>query len=107
MFSVNGNNITISRGDTGALTVTLTGDVPADGTIALVTVREDINMAAAVWEKRIEINDGTMVIPILSEDTDIPPMDYYWDIRLLYQNGDIYTPFAPALFRVCEVVGDV
>lgn len=107
MFTVSGRDITISRGDTGTLTVTLTGDVPDDGTVALVTLRRDVNKTDAVWEKRISILDGAIVIPLTKADTDIPWFDYVWDIRLLYQNGDIYTPFEPALFRVCEVVGDV
>lgn len=107
MFTVSGRDITISRGDTGTLTVTLTGDVPDDNTVALVTVRRDVNKTDTVWEKRINILDGAIVIPLTTADTDIPWFDYVWDIRLLYQNGDIYTPFEPALFRVCEVVGDV
>lgn len=107
MFSVSGRDVTISRGDTGTLTVTLTGDVPDNSTVALVTVRKEINMVDHVWEKRINVHDGQIVIPLTSEDTDIPWFDYLWDIRLLYQNGDIYTPFEPAVFRVCEVVGDV
>lgn len=107
MFTVNGKDVTISRGDTGSLTVTLTGDVPDNNTVALVTVRKDINMVDSVWEKRINVTGGQVVIPLDTEDTDIPWYDYYWDMRLIYQNGDIYTPFPPALFRVCEVVGDV
>lgn len=107
MFSVNGTDVEISRGDTGTLTVTFTGEVPDNNTIALVTVRKDINMIDSVWEKRLPVDNGSVVITLTTEDTDIPWFDYYWDLRLLYANGDIYTPFEPALFRVCEVVGDV
>lgn len=107
MFDVNGTNVTISRGDTGTLTVTLTGDVPANSTVALVTVRTDVNRTSAVWEKEFPVNNGQIVIPLTTKETDIPWADYVWDIRLLYENGDIYTPFAPSVFRVCEVVGDV
>ena len=107
MFNVDGMNVTISRGDTGTLTITFTGDVPDDNTVALVTVRKNVNDIDAVWEKRLEINEGVVVVPLTTEDTDIPWFDYWWDVRLLYQNGDVYTPFEPALFRVCEVVGDV
>lgn len=107
MFTVDGKDVTISRGDTGSLTVKLTGDVPDNNTVALVTLRKDINMIDTVWEKRINVNDGEVVIPLDTEDTDIPWYDYWWDLRLLYQNGDIYTPFPPARFRVCEVVGNV
>ena len=107
MFSVSGTDVTISRGDTGTLTITLTGDVPADNTVALITVRKDVNKTDFEWEKHLAVNDGTIVVPLSSEDTDLPWHDYCWDLRLLYENGDIFTPFPPALFRVCEVVGDV
>ena len=107
MFDVNGTDVTISRGDTGTLTVTLTGDVPDNSTIALVTVRHDVNRTNVVWEKNFTVNDGQIIIPLTKNETDIPWFDYVWDIRLLYENGDIYTPFAPSVFRVCEVVGDV
>ena len=107
MFAVDGKNVTISKGDTGTLTITLTRDVPADGTTALVTLRKNINMVDAVWEKRIPVENGVVIIPLTSEDTNIPWFDYWWDIRLLYENGDIYTLFEPALFKVCGVVGDV
>ena len=107
MFDVNGMDVTISRGDTGTLTITFTGDVPDDNTVALVTVRKNVNDIEPVWEKRLAINDGVVVVPLTQADTDIPWFDYWWDVRLLYQNGDVYTPFEPAMFRVCEVVGDV
>lgn len=107
MFIVDGRDITISKGDTGTLTIELTGDVPDDTTIALVTVRQNANNVSPVWVKEIPVHEGEITVPLTKEDTNVPWSDYVWDVRLLYENGDIYTPFPPALFRVCEVVGDV
>lgn len=107
MLAVNGEDITISKGDTGTITVTFSGEVPDNNTVALVTVRENVNKCRAVWEKRLAVYDGAIIINLLSEDTDIPFNTYVWDIRLIYENGDIYSPFMPAKFTVCEVVGDV
>ena len=107
MFTVNGKDVVISKGDTGKITVTFTGEVPENGTVALVTLRESVNKCEAVWEKRVAVHDGVIVIDLSSEDTDIPFFSYVWDIRLIYENGDIYSPFPPAKFTVCEVVGDV
>lgn len=106
MFVVNGTDVTISREDTGVLTVAMSGDVPADGTTAIVTVRKNIGTATSVWEKRLTVQSGQILINLSTHDTDIAPGAYYWDIRLLYDGGDVYTPFAPAVFQIVEVVGD-
>ena len=107
MLTVNGKDITISKGDTGIITVTLTGEVPDNNTVALVTVRENVNTCNVVWEKRLPIDNGVIIIDLTSENTDIPFHSYVWDIRLIYENGEVYTPFPPAKYKICEVVGDV
>lgn len=108
MLSVVGHDIIVSRGDTGAVTITFTGDVPADGTVALITVRKSPDMIETpVWEKRVDVENGSVTFPLTTSDTDIQWFDYCWDVRLLYEDTSVYTPFAPALFRVTEVVGDV
>ena len=107
MLNVSGKDITISKGDTATISITLTGDVPGNDTIALFTVRENVNTCNAKLEKRLGVHDGVIVLELTSKDTDLPFAAYVWDIRLLYENGDVYTPFKPAKFIVCEVVGDV
>lgn len=108
MLNIDGLDISVSRGDTGTITITLTGDVPADGTTALFTVRKSVDMTdSAVLEKELTVSSGQVVIDLSSSDTDIPWFAYCWDLRLIYENGDVFTPFAPAVFEVCEVVGDV
>ena len=48
-----------------------------------------------------------MTIPFTTEDTDYPRGLYYWCLRLLYQNGDVYTPMeSPQEFRILAVIGD-
>ena len=107
MFSINGKDIAISKGDTGIITITLTGEVPDNNTIALVTVRENVNTCNVVWEKRLQVNNGVIIIDLTSEETDIPAHTYVWDFRLLYSDGGVYTPFQPAKYQIYEVVGDV
>lgn len=108
MVIINGKEITISSGDNATLTITLTGEVPADGTTALFTVRKSVDLTEApVIEKELTVSSGQVVVDLTSAETEIPWFDYVWDLRLIYENGDVYTPFAPEIFRVCEVVGNV
>lgn len=99
--------ISISRGDTGVITITFTGDDAPDDTVkALFTVRKNIGDEEAVYEKEIAISEGKCVIGFSAEETEIAVGRYYWDIRLLYENGEVYTPMKPSEFRIVEVVGD-
>ena len=108
MLEVNKLKIEISKGDTGILTIRFTGeDIPPDDTTAFFTVRKNIDSEDKLIEKQLGISSGECVIPLTAADTNLPYGKYWWDIRLLYDTGDIYTPMKPAEFRVVEVVGDV
>ena len=107
MMELNGLNIEISKGDTGSIRVTFTGqDVPEDGTIALVSVKSCANEEEPIWEKRIPVANAGCVIQLLHEDTSLPFGIYKWDLRLIYNDGGIYTPMKPAKFIVVERVGN-
>lgn len=111
MFNIKENKIEISRGDTGTMSITFGGDVPYDGTIALVTLQKTLGYTTKstqnVWQKRLQITDGSCLIRFSSDDTNHPAGKYLWDLRLLYSNGDIYTPIKPTEFNIIETVGDV
>lgn len=107
MLETNTLKIAVTRGDTGTVTLTFTGDdTPENGTIALVTVKKNVDSEEPLWEKRVTIADGKAEVGLRSEDTDVAYGKYWWDVRLLYTNGDVYTPMKPAEFRVLEAVGD-
>ena len=93
MLEVNGLKIFISRGDTGSVTVTFTGtDVPDDTVTALVILQKT-DRSESIWEKRLPINSAQVVIPFRSIDTrERAHGEYRWILRLLYENGDVYTP---------------
>ena len=109
MFDVNGNTITVSRQDVGAFTVTFTGnDAPQDGTEVLVTLKEQPKKyAPTIWQKKLPVVDGKITVNINTEDSDLPPGEYFWDVRILYENDEPYTPMTPASYVVLGVVGDV
>lgn len=107
MLEINRLKIEISKGDTGIITLRFTGDdVPPNDTNALFTVRKNIDSEDKLIEKTLAITDGECIVPLTVSDTNIPYGRYWWDVRLLYDTGDIYTPMKPAEFRVVEVVGD-
>lgn len=93
MLEVDGLKISINRGDTGSLTVIFTGqDVPEDGTHAKVIMQKTEHSEEPLWEKLLTVGSGRVTIPFFPEDTDFPQGKYCWILRLLYENGDVYTP---------------
>ncbi len=110
MFSMNGLEIKAHRQDTGGFTITFSGDdAPADGTIVQMTVKSRPDKKAPVlWAKQLTVADSQVEITITKTDTDLTPGLYWWDVRILFEDGsEPYTPMDPAVFRVLEVVGDV
>lgn len=107
MFKIEGTKIAISRGDTKSFTVTFKNDVPPDGTIARVSMQKTISKDPNLWSKDIPVSGGAVTIDISSSDSNYPFGEYVWDLRLLYQDGNIYTPINPSPFIIKGVVGDV
>ena len=110
MLDVNKLKISISRGDTGSVTVTFTGeDTPDDSTIALVILQKTEDSEETIWEKRVTIGNAQAVIPFRTEDTiDLPYGEYRWMLRLLYEDGSVYTPMEHyEKFIVCPAGGDI
>lgn len=108
MLNVEGLKISISRGDTGSITVTFTGqDTPPDGTIAQVTLQKTIDSEDQIWEKRLTVSSGRVTIPFYTEDTNLTRGKYCWCLRLLYANGDVYTPMEePQVFIILAANGE-
>lgn len=93
MIEVDGLKISASQGDTGSVTITFTGqDVPPDGTRFRMTLKKTIDSEAPVWEKTIAISGGRVTIPFYEQDTNLGRGQYFWIPRLLYENGDRWTP---------------
>ena len=108
MLQTDGLKISITRGDTGSITVTFTGqDIPPDGTVAKVAIQKTYDSEEPLWEKLLAVSSGRVTIPFFTQDTDYTRGLYYWCLRLLYANGDVYTPMEkPQEFRILAVAGD-
>lgn len=108
MLILDGLKIFINRGDTGGITITFTGeDIPDDNTLAKVALQKTLDSEEPIWEKLLPVVNGQTTIGFQTEDTDLPYGKYFWCLRLLYANGDVYTPMKrPQEFNVLAVVGD-
>mgnify|MGYP005960297097 CR=1 FL=1 len=106
-----GNDIEITRGDSLMLRVVVSGRELPQGTILLFSVKRSPRAQSAEIERRLTIEEGTAVISLSTEDTDLPPRTYFWDARVLIPYGDgtyeVKTPMEYAAFQVLEVIGDV
>lgn len=105
MIDIHGTEICISRGDTASISFCLSGNVPSDGTIAIVTLKKHVGAENKLWEKRLTVSGGQVALTLGSADTDLAPGDYTYDLRLVSAD-EVITPLPPQLFRVIGVVGD-
>lgn len=109
MLDINGLNIEIQRGDTGQFTLTFSGqDAPENGSVILVSLKKTVTSENAIWEKRLTVAENTVTVTLTSQDTNnLSFGQYWWDARILFRDGTIYTPMDPASFVVKKVVGNV
>ena len=123
MFNVDGYNITLSRGDTGAMKVTaeatLAGEPFTFGADdrALFSIKN--GQGEVVKEKIAAMTDNEFTVYFLNADTDrLAPGSYSWDVRYIIHpyydasgrivDGDqVITPKEPQTMNLLTVVGDV
>lgn len=108
MLKIDGTKILISKGDTGVFTITFTGeDAPENNCTVLVSLKKTYDSERTIWEKRLAVADHAVTVTLLSSDTkDLEYGQYWWDARIIFRDGTIYTPMMPASFKVLEVIGD-
>ena len=109
MHSIDGTNITLTRGDSLILELSLTKDgsqyTPAEGSAIRFAMKEKYTDADedVVLVKNIPID--TLTLEILPEDTKELPMKkkYVYDIQLTDENGRVDT-FIKGTFTIGEEV---
>lgn len=107
MVQINGNDIALTRGDTLTLGLRFGGRVAPPTARALFTVKKNPRDRQAVIEKTLPIRDSAAVLTLAPEDTRaLSVRTYFWDVRLLYAEGQVYTPMEYAAFQVLEVIGN-
>lgn len=107
MYSINGNNITLTKGDTLRLTVGITNSdgtayTPAEGDVIRFAAKRNYNDGTVVIRKTIP-ND-TLLLHLAPSDTKtLPVREYVYDIQLTYANGDVDTFISDKLILKEEV----
>lgn len=123
MFNVDGYNITLSRGDTGAMRVSATatlGGSPftfGEDDRALFSIKNATG--EIVKEVASPMENNEFMVYFFNQDTDsLSPGAYTWDVRYIINpyydddgkivNGDqVITPTQPQAMNLLTVVGDV
>lgn len=110
MVVINGYDIELSRGDTLALRIDLSGRDLPEGTDAVMTIKKRIGSDEVILQKRFDASDELLTIVLSAEDTNIEPGVYVWDVRLQIPSDlggyEVYTPMEYASFVVLPVVGE-
>ena len=123
MFRVDGYNIILSRGDTGAMKVKATATLNSEPFTfgeddrALFSIKN--GQGEIVKEKIAELVNNEFTVYFLNADTDsLSPTNYSWDVRYIIHpyydangrivDGDqVITPKEPMSMNLLTVVGDV
>lgn len=110
MFEVKPDfSVRLTRGDTAALEITFDGDAPTAEDTVVAALKRNAAQRDALLERILpRQQDGSYLLIINSEDTQrLACGRYAWDLRVIYADGQITTPFAAAAFEITEVVTDL
>lgn len=99
---VNGSNLSMMRGDSDSLTVTLEGRPFAEGDVVTLTVAYDMAVPAPVLQKKVTVfPDGEALLAFAPEDTaSIIPGDYIYDVQLAAADVGVKTIVEPSTFTL-------
>ena len=118
MFQVDGDTITLSRGDTGSVTFRATGHTFAAEDRALFTMKSPEGTIVKQGAYQIE-SGGVFTVYFLNADTDyLAPGQYTYDVRYVIGpyydsegkivDGDqVITPKLPQPLNLLAAVGDI
>ena len=101
----NDNTISLTRGDTARITLTVKQadgkDYDYSADTVLFTIKKNVHAADAILQKTV--TDG--VVYIAPADTaELAYGDYVYDVQLTTQAGDVCTVIVPAKFRLTDEV---
>jgi len=120
MFMIEGNTITLSRGDTGIVTIGVSGYTFGSNDRAIFSISGNSGQVAVRQELPIENN--LVTVEFTNDDTDDwKPGDYEWDIRYVVNpiydgsgdsrqiiDGDeVITPNLPMKLKLLPTVGQI
>lgn len=117
MFKIEGTTIRLSRGDTGEVTIGVSGYTFASNDRALFTVRH-AGTKEVKMRRELPIENNTVTVTFVNSDTDsLDAGKYEWDVRFVvnpvYENGEIVdgdevnTPSLPMTIELLTTVGQI
>lgn len=109
MYSINGTNISLTKGDTFYCAIEIKNEdgtdyTPQEGDEVKFTLKRNASERDALIEKIIP-ND-TLILHLVPEDTsDLTVRHYVYDVQLTKENGDVYTFIPESQFILTAEVG--
>ena len=115
MFSINGNVISLTRGDSAYITLRINGGGEnayklESGDTVSCQVRPGVNTDELLFDGTPQLEwkvGGTDILwhirPQDTNDAD-PNMEYYWDAQLTLSNGDVFTFIPASRFKILDEV---
>jgi hypothetical protein len=108
IVKVVGTNLSMIRGDTESITVSLSDETGNKinfelGDTLYFTIKDNVNTVNKVMQKQItDFNeDGNAVIEILPSDTkELKYKEYVYDIQLTREDGTVTTIIPPSSFVI-------
>lgn len=102
---VSGTNLTMTRGDSECLEVTISGYELQPGDKLEMTVRPYVGGRVLLHKEITEFEDNAANIPIWSEDTQSLNFGtYVYDLQLTFAGGTVKTIVKPSRFTVAQEV---
>lgn len=117
MFIVDGTNISLSRGDTGAIEITVDGYTFGEDDRCVFTIKS--GSGQIVKQKAYPMENNRFTVTFFNADTDkFAAGNYSWDVRWVIHpyydergnviDGDqVLTPQLPMSCNLFQVVGDI
>lgn len=95
------NKITIVTKDTGDLLLSLDNYILDTGDTVVFTVNTEVELENPLIQKTYtEFEGGKCLIRLTTEDTDLAPGNYLYDIQVNTADGRVDTVIGPARFKL-------
>lgn len=101
MLLIMNNKISLTRGDTARINISLDGYELQEGDKLLFTVKKTVNDAKECFQIITETN-SIKINP--THTNDMSYGEYVYDVQLSMANGDIYTVVSPTKIKITEEV---
>jgi len=105
MFSIEGNTISLTTGDTAIIELTLDNYKLVEGDSVVFTVKKNISDMRPLIEKTVySFEDGKAKFMLFSGDTGLTPGKYIYDVQVNLSDGRIDTVIPPSTFKILKGV---